>query len=239
MKIAIPQSATLALLFVGLLAGCNGKAAENNATNATSGTGSVSSETNKPEAAPVLPEDLKTDAYDYYGLANTEETKFTITQAGKTDTGTTRYKFVSAGEGKAKFELQNGGALGQLGTVELELSKDGIKTTKMESMTVDPESFELVSGLTPGKSWKFKVTLSDKSVLEGKNEVVGTEEVKTAVSTYKDALLIKSSVTGKQNGKDITSNTKTWLVKGRGQVKTVIEQVQDGKKSTSTIEESK
>jgi hypothetical protein len=235
MKFAFPTVASVALLV--LLAGCNGASSATN-SDTSSNTPSASGASQSSDVLEV-PADLKSDAYEYYGLGNKEESKFTITQNGKTESGTTRYNLTSVKDGKAMFELKNAGALAQLGTVELALSKDGIKTVKMENMTVDPESFELVAGLTPGKTWKFKVTLKDDSVLEGTNEVVGTQEVKTAVNTYKDALLIKSTVTGSQNGKPIKSNTQTWLVKGRGQVKTVIENEQDGKKTTSTIEESK
>jgi hypothetical protein len=81
--------------------------------------------------------------------------------------------------------------------------------------------------------------MGSKMNLEGNNEVTGTETVTTPVGTYKDALVVKSIAKGTQEGKPTVTTTTVWLVKGRGQVKTVIENNTGGTKTSISMEEAK
>jgi hypothetical protein len=72
--------------------------------------------------------------------------------------------------------------------------------------------------------------------MTGTNKVVGTQAVTTPVATYNDALLITVNATGTQGGRSFKLNSKLWLVKGRGTVKTEIESI-DGKNTNKIVME--
>jgi hypothetical protein len=220
-----------------LLVGCDKGATTTNAPAEANTAASTNTPTT--EVPKAVDPALKTDAYEYYGLENTNVQKFSVTQGATKSEGTTTFKLISSTPEKATYESINTGALQNLGTVQLELTKEGIKATKMDSVETDPNTYEIVSGLTKGKKWGFKIKMGSKMNLEGDNEVTGTETVTTPVGTYKDALVVKSIAKGIQEGKPAVITTTVWLVKGKGQVKTVIENNTGGTKTSISMEEAK
>lgn len=247
--------------FVGLIVfclfGCDSKSKDITATNSTlnsvssneSGVVAHNSETisdsnnaSKPQAPAIdlskIPAELKSDAYEYYGLGRTDPIKMTVTQNEVTKPATQVVRLTNVSNSAAEFTITNDGGLQELGEVMVSLSKEGIRIVSVKGKKADSDTFELPSGLVPGKSWPFKLETDDQK-LTGSNVVKGTEPVTTSVETYKDALLIISTASGSQNGQKIQLNSKQWLVKGRGQVKAEITYVSGKNKQTVTMSEIK
>jgi hypothetical protein len=206
------------------------------ATNSDGSTGS----TPPPATLDQLPAELKTDAYDYYGLGRTEPMKMQIKQGSMTpQEGTQTVKLVKVENGVAEFSIEHTDGLSQLGTLVVKLEKGGVKSATNASIESDESTWELPAGLNNGKTWDIKTKPSSPLQLTGSNKVEGTREVKTAVGTYKDALLISSTGTGKQGSDSFKLVTKMWLVKGRGTVKSELERSANGKTEKITLEEIK
>lgn len=195
---------------------------------------SISSEV-KPLSLSELPASLKTDAFEYYGLGKEGETKFSVVNGENKTEASTKYMLVKVDGDKAEFKSVNSGALAELGEVTYELSPQGIKVTKSSSVTPDPNSYELVTGLSTGKSWPFSLKASGNE-LSGTNTVKGTESVKTSVGEYKDALVIETVATGK-GSEPISVKMKQWFVKGRGVVKSEIKNTIGKQTSNIKMEE--
>lgn len=207
------------------------------ATNAT-----VPTEPAKSTPAPVLPAELKNDAYEYYGLALEKPLNLQITltaQPGNKLSGTTTTTLKEVKDGKAIFEQHRSGALGDM-TVTLSLEKGGVYVTSISNGTTTPHSMELPAKLTPG------LTFKDHSEMEGNGQsikmdndekVVGLTKVKTKLGEY-EAMLVTSTGKGTMNGVKMRMDTKSWYVKGRGAVKAEITQYPaGGKPQLTTLEE--
>ena len=221
---------------LALVVGCgNPASAANSASN--------SPESNAPaeaQKAPEVPADLKTDAFDYYGLGRTEPMKLAIKQSGQADkVGTQTFKLVKVENGVAEYNLESSDELVGLDTATFKVEKGGIRAASNATITSDQTTWELPAGLTPGKSWEIKTTKDSVMQMTGTNKVVGTQEVKTPVATYKDALLITVSASGTQGGRSFKLNSKLWLVKGRGTVKTEIESIEGKTTNKIVMEEVK
>ena len=210
--------------------------------NSAAGNDPAAVAANKPQEPGLdlakIPADLKGDAYEYYGLGRAEPIKMTVNQNGTDEAATQTVKLTSVENGVATFKISNDGGLSRLGEVIVSLDKKGIKVVSVNGVKADADTFELPSGLSKGKTWPFKLTSGDLK-LTGTNVVSGTESVTTTVGTYKDALLVVSTATGKQSGQKVQLKSKQWLVKGRGQVKAEITNVSGKTKQTVTMAESK
>jgi hypothetical protein len=137
----------------------------------------------------------------------------------------------------AEFEVQYSNL--PIGVMTLRLDKTGIKVAKSENLQTDKDSYELPVGLVPGKTWTTKTTESSELNISATYKVVGTGDVKTAVASYKDALIVTATGKGKARGADLSTNMKMWLVKGRGAVKTEMSNIVGGKAQKSVLEEAK
>lgn len=223
----------LALAFV---IGCGDPASAAN-------SGSNSSESNATadvQKAPEVPADLKTDAFDYYGLGRTEPMKLAIKQSGQADkVGTQTFKLVKVENGVAEYNLESSDELVGLDTATFKVEKGGIRAASNATITSDQTTWELPASLAPGKTWEIKTTKDSVMQMTGTNKVVGTQEVKTPVATYKDALLITVNATGTQGGRSFKLVSKLWLVKGRGTVKTEIESIEGKTTNKIVMEEVK
>jgi hypothetical protein len=216
-----------------LLAGCGDK-------GASAANGAASSDTNSAtEVAktPEVPAELKTDAFEYYGLGRTEPMKLAIKQSGQPDkVGSQTFKLVKVENGVAEYNLESSDELVGLDTASFKVEKGGIRAASNATISSDQSTWELPAGLTPGKTWDIKTTADSVMKMTGTNKVVGTQAVTTPVATYNDALLITVNATGTQGGRSFKLNSKLWLVKGRGTVKTEIESI-DGKNTNKIVME--
>src|SRR5580765_8381416 len=100
----------LLALFAIALVGCNGKATESgtgstlDATKpAETSTGGGSTQT--PAATPQLPEEMKSEAYHWFGLGNDKPMKIEVKTGPKTLTGTQTIHLSTVKAGAANFDI--------------------------------------------------------------------------------------------------------------------------------------
>jgi hypothetical protein len=166
--------------------------------------------------------------------------KLAIKQSGQADkVGTQTFKLVKVENGVAEYNLESSDELVGLDTASFKVEKEGIRAASNATISSDQSTWELPAGLTPGKTWEIKTTKDSVMQMTGTNKVVGTQEVKTPVATYKDALLITVNASGSQGGRSFKLNSKLWLVKGRGTVKTEIESIEGKTTNKIVMEEVK
>src|SRR5690242_7379437 len=107
----------LFLVVIGFaLAGCQsqpGQASSGKPVEAsTTGNGTTGGK-EQETAPPVVPEDLKSEAYHWYGLSNLNPTKIEIDMSGQPQSkGDQTIKLVSAKDGKVRFDIERPGPLG-------------------------------------------------------------------------------------------------------------------------------
>ncbi len=219
-------------------------------TTAASSTGL--SDPSKPSQAendkpglPVdqVPKSLRTDAYEYFGLANMKAQDFEILSEGDpTRTGTQQLKLTEVKGDRAVFRVTRTGGLAPSGENDYSLRPDGVWS---ENSTLDPSmkpSVEIPNDLKPGKSWKTVIevnTSSDKIKQDMTFKVVGVETVKTPLAT-REALYIKGEGSAEMGGKKSSMTLKSWYTKGIGMIKMeVASKGTDGKVKTIIIQERK
>jgi hypothetical protein len=232
----IPIVSILALVIMGCSAGSNSvPATKSTVTNAE--TKSVANESSKSVDAA-----LKTDAYDYYGIAREGDRDFSLTAKGKEpQVGVMTVKLVEATADKAVYMQTTSGALENMGEMKLEVDMGGVRVASATNVTPKPGTYDLPANLSVGKTWSADTEPSDgtKMEMKGTNKVVGFEKVVTKVGTYADALTVVSSGTAKQNGIEFKVTTKSWYVKGRGLVKAIVTQQSGDQVAEITLEENK
>ena len=190
-----------------------------------------------------VPQSLRTDAYEYFGLANTKAQDFEILSEGDpARTGTQQLKLTEVKGDRAVFRVTRTGGLAPSGENDYSLRPDGVWS---ENSTLDPSmkpSVEIPNDLKPGKTWKTVIevnTTSDKIKQDMTFKVVGVEKIKTPLAT-REALYIKGDGTAEMGGKKSAMTLKSWYTKGIGMVKMeVASKGQDGKVKTIIIQERK
>ncbi|MGE0002372.1 MAG: hypothetical protein AB7F50_05945 [Fimbriimonadaceae bacterium] len=221
------------------LAGCAPKAAE------VAGAGA----TPKPGEAPaeksfVVPEELKNDAYVYYGLGNTEEMTYEMVQgkgmAPQEGTQTMRTKS-GAKDGKMVFSTVRSGGMSGMGDEELSLEKGGLYLTFGSIISPTEPSLVLPSKLDVGTTWKTDTTMTSNTAnttvkMKGTSKVEKSETIKVKAGTF-DTLLIIQTAEADNNGAKGTMSAKGWYAKDVGIVKMNLEYKQaDGQIVTTTLE---
>lgn len=239
----------VAVCVAGLLlaSGCGGpaKPAAKGGTPAPAPAGpSTDSAPSNPEAVSLseLPEELKTDAFEYYGLGNTKPVDLERTEEGNPNvvTGSQRFWLKEVKDGKATFVVERTGGFASVGDSELSLESDGLYAMSSTIGKITPHQLELPAKLDVGTQWTSDTKLEQPNgnSLEQKatNKVVRAEKVKTKAGEY-DALLVESSGPAKINGESVEMRTKAWFVKGLGAVKMeIVTTPKTGPKQTILIE---
>lgn len=238
----------LAALF-GSVFGCASKSPDSAKTDPAGTTGS----TGTPEPAtggsggekPVdtswiatLPAELKGDAFGYYGLSQGRTMEYRMTAGGTTQTGTQAITFKGLEGGVAKFSVERGGDLAQMGSTEVELRKDGIYAISSSIGDIGKPSLEMPMALPTGKTWTTKNELkqgdSGGMTSEQKYRVVGLERVTTAAGPF-EALLVTSEGPASIGGQPYSMKTRSWFVKDLGAVKWEIETVDKATSTKNTV----
>jgi hypothetical protein len=200
----------------------------------------------KPSANPgELPADLKNEAYAYYGLGMTKPLVMEVTSSSQSgiQTGTQEAKLISVEDGKATYEIERTGNLGDLlGGMTVTLERDGIYVKSSTIAKVGMRDLELPNNLAPGSTWESSTTVDQPGKqlnVINSFKVVGVQPLKTKAGNYQ-ALLITSNGSGTVNGQNVKMQTKSWYVKDRGAVKAVLSTTDgSGRTSSVTVEESK
>jgi hypothetical protein len=221
-------SSLLALLALALV-GCN-----------SSGTpGAAASGLPAPKG---LPDELKNDAYAYYGLGNEKPVRLEVSYGPglPTQEATRQTSFVKAEGGKATFVQKQTGALANEGDITFSLEKDGIYVMESSRNKVKPHSLEMPAKLEVGGGWEdhTEMTQGDQEIkLDNTLKIVGKERVATPGGTFDDALHVTSTGKGTLGGRAVTLNTQHWYVLGIGPVKQVVEVIgKDAPKQMVTVQ---
>ncbi|AIE86432.1 hypothetical protein [Fimbriimonas ginsengisoli] len=239
------------ILALAILGGCQAKDAANPTSGGSATSSGTASTTTTPPKLDVsqIPADLKHDGYAYYGLGSAAPMKMEIrssSQPNQVLTGTQTIALKEIKDGKPVFTISRDGQLGDLvGQQEVVLEKDGIYNTASTVAKVGAHDLELPAKLAPGVKWTSHTEVDRPDKPEQQLEdnstctVVGPQKVTTKVGEH-DALLITSSGKGTIAGKKVVTTSKSWYVKDRGSVKTVLSTTfPDGKVQTITIQEVK
>jgi hypothetical protein len=224
MKKALPLLALLLLPLVG----CDSKAP----ATGTTGTATTAGSTNSPTTA-KLPDELKNDAYDYYGLASDKPVRLEIVKGNSMpEIGTRTFSLEKVEDGKATFVQRQGGPLESEGDITLSLEKDGLYVMSSTRSKLKPHSLEIPAKLEPGGGWKDHTEMDQdgqKIVLDNDLKIVRKERVATKGGTFDDALYVTSTGKGSINGQAVTLTTQHWYVRGMGPVKQIVEVTTKGK----------
>lgn len=260
MKLRSLTSVSLALaLVVSLLAGCDKGGSE--ASKTPGGTESTKSadETKSPDtkATPseadgtkeadkaadpsTIPDAIKGDAYELYGLNVTSPQKFEVTvNKNPPEEGEQTVTFKGMKDGVAQFSITRTGAFAaSLGDQEMELSDKGLYVTSLTAGTLEEKALELPLHLKPGDSWhsKQKLTTPNATIeTDAIYKVKGLEKVKTKAGVY-DALLVVATGPIKTGGAEMQMTAKGWYAKGVGAVKSeIVSKSKKGETSRVLIE---
>ncbi len=192
-----------------------------------------------------LPDSLKHEAYEYYGLGNDKPMDLERRMEGSPDivTGSQTYHLKEVKDGKALFVAVRTGGLALIGDTDISLEADGIYAMSSTIGTITPHQLELPAKLDIGSKWnaETKIELGGGITIEHKsvNKVIGIQKIKTPAGSY-DALLIQSSGPATIQGEHKEIRTRAWFVKGLGAVKMeVVETSKDGSKQTILIQNTK
>ena len=179
----------------------------------------------KSEDATSIPAALKTDAYDYFGLANSKPIDYEMRTEGKPEIGTGSIKTEFAGmkNGVATFTTTRTGALEQFGATDsITLEPDGIYTVETSAGKMHGKHRELPSKLSEGTKWTDNMSLVTTAgqKIEGEDSFSAkkTEAVQTKAGTYQ-ALRVESTGTAVIDGKKMRTENRYWYVRGKGFVK--------------------
>lgn len=200
---------------------------------------------NKPQGADKpVPQQAKSDAYDYSGLGNAKPMDLEVdTPDQGIKTGSQSVTYDGLANGAGVFTVSRTGGLAEvLGATEHLLSdRTGVYTTSTSIGKLAAKHLELPVGLKPGKTWKTTAKLTaERGVLNERDtsRVVGIQTVKTPVGSYQ-ALLIETTSDAEMDSQKIKTRLKAWYVKGKGPVKFEVTTQQGNKSQTYKIMESK
>lgn len=189
-----------------------------------------------------VPAELKSEGFDYYGLAHTAPIEFEVLMPNSTspETGTANTKLTEVKDGVATFITERTGPLEQLGAEELVVKKDGIYNTKIGGQAVEPVQLVMPADVPVGKTWtsKGKIELQNGQTFtqDMTFKVASQEKVKTKAGEF-DALKITARGTITVGEKRSQSNIAAWYVKGLGTVK--MEITTSDPKGKMTVEATK
>jgi hypothetical protein len=239
------------LLILVLVAGCAKDSANGSKTSTSGGAGGASAtgdgaSTSGAEAPKLtlsdIPDSLKHEGFDYYGLSKDSPTSFSVTrtsQPGPEDS-VLAATLESVKSDEAVFKISGTGQLSMQGDMILSLKPDGLYVLQIGENVLDSPQLELPSRLENGKSWSQAVSFKgpdDKAIeIQTHYKVAGVEKLKTALGEQSAMrLAVKMEMTDAR-GKS-TAEGSVWLVKGIGQVKTTMKATDpSGASETMTIE---
>lgn len=222
---------TLLALSALALAGCNqpAKPGAQGAEPANSAQGTLAAGDNaaKPPVASVddIPANLKTDAYDYYGLACTKTLTYKFTRTGQPDaTGTQKVVYKGVSDGNPTFVIDRSGDLAILQNEEDITKADGVYTTFAVGSKIDPPMLALPAKLDVGYSWTTDRTVQGQDgkpvKMDITNKIVGKEKLTVAAGEFDCYKITTTGQITSDKARPVTGTT--WFAPGYGAVKLVL-----------------
>jgi hypothetical protein len=229
-----------AALTLGLFA-CNNDSKGVTTPDKGSETGTTG--TTIPEAKQEVPENLKHEGYQYYGLEVKDEQTYDFDYNGSKRQGMQKETYLGLTDGKPRFSIERAEALSNLGTDVVEVREDGVYMISSREQALETPMLALPAKMEIGKSWDITEKLKDingnEVTLKASNKIDGQEKITTPAGSF-DCLVVSMSGTLVTQGKTQKVSGKTWYAAGTGTVKlTVSTTGADGKPSNYTITLSK
>lgn len=219
------------------LAACQPKNNEIKTPDEGTSTGTTGSTT--PEVKQEVPENLKHEGYQYYGLDVKEEQTYDFDLNGSKRQGMQKETYLGLTDGKPRFSIERAEALSNLGTDVVEVREDGVYMISSREQTLETPMLALPSKMEIGKTWeiteKLKDVNGDEVTLKASNKIDGQEKITTPAGTF-DCLAVSMSGTLVTKGKTQKVSGKTWYAAGTGTVKLTVNTTgSDGKPTNYTI----
>ena len=228
----------LGLLAVAL-AGCGsgGAVAREGESKEGSGKSGVTETTPK-----TVPDSLKHEAFEYFGLGNTGPVKYTFVrvEGDKPESGTQSVELKAVGDGIADFVIRRDGALSALGVEDVQVKPDGVYLVSSTHGSPEKPVMVMPSKLEPGATWGGDHTLKSPDGSEvkysGKSKFEKKETLTVAGKSY-ETILVSESAELELAGSKRSVSGKTWFASGVGVVRMRLEvKTPDGKLVKSSIE---
>lgn len=189
-----------------------------------------------------VPDSLKGNVYDLYGLGNEEKVSYRSTTSGQSMDGSTTTKLKDVSGEEATFSMERDGFFAQLGSCELALRKDGLYFTVIQGRKLEKPALEIPADIAPGKSWKSEHTIdldvsgsTKKWRANTQQNAVGFEKVKVPLGEFEALKIVGTGEYWLDSSKS-SIKSSVWLAKGVGMVKMTLEETTGGVKRTSTVE---
>lgn len=222
-------------IFVALV-GCqpkNEKAPDAATKQAVESGAQTKVEEQAPPPAPV-PDDLKKDAFEYYGLGHAKPIRMSLVFSNSQQKleGDQVIRQVNGKDGAPRFRVERTGGLASLPGATLVLKPDGLYVEALDQGEVPKPVLELPNGLTPGKRWTTsnEFTLQGRKMRDNSTYVVRrVEKIRVPAGEF-EALLIEGQGELFEDGQKSTAKMRSWYVKGLGSVKMEIERKVSGQK---------
>lgn len=178
----------------------------------------------QPAADPsTIPAELKNDSYKYYGLESTKEVQFERTQNNRTVVlkGTRTSKFIGMKDGVATFQQEYTGDLSDLGSVTLELRKDGLYLTESSLGQLSKPELQLPATVKIGDTWTGDSSIKAGTITVTTKETYKVEKMETIETSRgkEQALLVTAKGTMTRDGQVMQVEEKNWCVPGHGPAK--------------------
>lgn len=191
---------------------------------------------------PSIPDELKGNAYDFYGLGNEEKMSYRSTTSGQSTDGSTTTRLKEVKDGEAVFAMERDGFFAQLGSCELALRKDGLYFTVIQGRKLEKPALEVPSDIAVGKTWNSEHSIdldiagvTRKWKAKTAQKAVGVEKVKVPLGEF-EALKIVGTGEYWLDSTKSSIKSSVWLAKGVGMVKMTLEESSGGVQRTSIVE---
>ncbi|MEQ1822513.1 MAG: hypothetical protein ABL949_08385 [Fimbriimonadaceae bacterium] len=219
---------SLLLIVAGTVLGC--QTAERPKTTEPEVKTDTTTKTAEPAKTElVIPDEIKTEGYAFYGLDRKEPVKVELIQPGQDKkTGELSFELKEVKNGKLYFNQIYGGQISENfgATSELYADKSGIYGTAMLGKPIDEPQLEMPANVSSGKSWAMgKPLKTDSFTIDSMtNKIAGIESVTVPLGKF-DALKMVSTAKLTQGTTKTSATLTAWMVKGIGMVKLIIKTV--------------
>jgi hypothetical protein len=169
-----------------------------------------------------MPDNLKHEGYQYYGLDKAEELTYDFDNNGMVQQGTQKHTYKGMASGSPQYAIERSEALSILGVDTVEVKEDGIYLVSAREQKLEKPVLALPAKLEVGKTWQIDQKLKDVNGADvstvATQKVEKAEKITVAGQSY-DCIVISMSGKITTGGKTQDVTGKTWYSAGVGTVK--------------------
>lgn len=235
----LPALLALAFLSVGCTKPEDGKDKPGTTTGSTNAGEDGGDAVVKKSDAEDVGEELRHDAYQYYGLGNNKTLVYTLKLQDVEEEGEQEVAYQGLIDGVPTYKILRTGALSDLGDETLQLSEEGVKLSETSIGEVAEPSLALPAKIAVGDTWEDTQTITQRDgkdlVMKSSYKVEKEEKLTTDAGEF-DTIYISSNGTITYDGSTRTFTGRINYAKGIGPVKLVIDaQTGENNETSSTV----